>query len=143
WNIQHKERQRLAMAVEAEAGIDAPFEDVVEYEIECRKLRQIVAHDMRRLAGGENLSHPLRRHLRRYRVIVSSIAADDDEVEPGTLLAAGRAGIFLKTNGARHVGFPNMAPGGSATRLSMRHDALATRGLMRRGTPAPPAGPAQ
>src|SRR5262245_3383830 len=131
------------MAVEAEAGIDAPFEDVVEYEIECRKLRQIVAHDMRRLAGGENLSHPLGRHLRRYRVIVSRIAADENEVEPVTFVAAARAGNFLQTNRARHVGVPNMVTRGSANRLSMRHDALATRGVMRRRTPAPPAGPAQ
>jgi hypothetical protein len=30
--VQHKKRQRLAMPIEAETGIDAPFKDVVENE---------------------------------------------------------------------------------------------------------------
>src|SRR5215467_11292797 len=131
------------MAIEAEAGIDAPFEDVVENEIERRELRQIVAHDARRLARGESLSHPLGRHLRGHRRIMRRIPTDENEIEPVALVAGARAGNLLQTNNARHFDAPNRVTRGSAKRRSMRQEALASRGVMRLRTPAPPAGPAQ
>jgi len=131
------------VTIEAEAGIDATFEDVVENEIERRELRQIVAHDARRLARGKRLSHPFGRHLRGHYRIVRRIPADENEIEPVALVAGARAGNLLQANGARHLGAPNMVTRGSANRLSMRQEALASRGVMRRRTPAPPAGPAQ
>src|SRR5215510_6539579 len=57
WNIEHQKRQRLAVAIEADAGVDAPFENVIENEIECGKLGQIVADSARGLARGESLGH--------------------------------------------------------------------------------------
>ena len=97
-NIEHHERQRLAVAVEAEARIDTAFENIVEHEIERRKSGQIVADDARRLACGENLRDALGRHLRRHHRIVRGITADEDEIEPVALVAGARIGNVVQAD---------------------------------------------
>ena len=138
-----KKRQRLAVAVETEAGVDAAFEHVVEHEIERREFRQIVANDARRLARREDLGDALGRHLRRHRRIVRRIAADQRDVESIALVAGARIGDFVQADRPRHAGAPDMVTRGSANLRSIRHEALASRGVRRLRTPAPPAGPAQ
>ncbi len=132
------------MAVEAEAGIDAAFQHVVEHEIEGSELRQVVAHDLRGLARGEDLPDPLGRDLPRDRVVMRGIAADERDIEPVALVAGARIGDLVQFDGTRLMRRPpSMVTRGAAYLRSIRHEALASRGVMRRRTPAPPAGPAQ
>ena len=62
-DVEQQVGQRLAVAVEAEARIDAAFEHVIEDEIEGEQLRQLVAHDPARAAGGEMRGDAFRRNV--------------------------------------------------------------------------------
>src|SRR5262245_38179863 len=101
WNFKQKERQRLAMAVETKAGVDAAFENVVEHEVERRELRQIVAHDARRLAAPEGLSDALGRDLLRDKRVVRRITARERDVQPITLVARTGIGDVVQRDGFR------------------------------------------
>ena len=143
-NIQQDERQRLAVAVEAEACVDAALQHVVEHEVEGAELGQVVAHHARGLAMREGLGDPLGGDLARDGRVVRRIPADQRDVEPVALVAGPRIGDLVELDGARiHAPPPSMVTEGCTIERSIRQEALASRGRTRRRTPAPPAGPAQ
>src|SRR6185503_10187019 len=133
---------RLAVTVEAEAGIDAALEHVVEHEVEGGELGQVVADDFRRLTRGEDLRDALGSQCTCDRGIIARIAADHGEIEPVALVAGAGIDDVVQLN-ASHAGASIMLTLDLAKRRSIRHEALASRGVTCRRTPAPPAGPAQ
>src|SRR5262249_2292911 len=141
-DIEQQERQRFAVSIEAQARIDATFQYVIEHEIEGVELGKIVAYDTRWLSRGEYLGHTLHRDLGSDGFVVRWIATDERDVEPITLVARSCAGDLMQAHGL-HVPLPSIVTRGLAYLRSIRQDALARRGVVRRRTPAPPAGPAQ
>ncbi len=86
------------MAVEAEAGIDAAFQHVVEDEIEGEQFRQLVAHDLAGAPGGEMRGHAFRRHCFGDGGVERGIAADQRDVEPVAFVTAARMGEPIERN---------------------------------------------
>ena len=102
-NFEQQVRQRLAVPIETEAGVDAAFEDVVQDEIKRRKLRQVIAHNSRWLARGERLGDAFGRNLLCDRRIVRRIAADKGDVQSIALVAGPRIGDFVERDGCASV----------------------------------------
>src|SRR5215208_4554819 len=108
------------------------------------ELGQIVADHQARPAACEDLADtPGRENVREHRK-EARLAAHHREVQTIALVA--RAGVRKPVerhlDGA-HVAPPTNVTAGRTSARSMRQEALARRAVMRRRTPAPPAGPAQ
>ncbi|HEY8267586.1 MAG TPA: hypothetical protein VIG34_02870 [Xanthobacteraceae bacterium] len=112
--VKQQERQRFAMTVETEAGVDATFQYVIKHEIERSEFRQIETHDPYRLARSESRGDTLGRYLRGHRRIMRWIAADQRYVEPVALIAGPRVGDLMETNRVFHPDAPNKVTRGSA-----------------------------
>ena len=89
------------------------------------------------------LGDALGRHLRGDRRNRRRIAADQRDIDSVALVAGARVGDVVERDGRAVMARLQQRHSWRAYSRSIRQEALASRGVRRRRTPQPPAGPAQ
>ena len=82
---EQAEGQRLAMAIEAEAGIDAAIQRAVEHEVEGPEFRQVEALHTAGIAAGEQGGDAVGGCLRGDSLEKRGLVADQRYVQPVAL----------------------------------------------------------